>query len=78
MRNGVTLLIAQDPVVKDGERPEPRIRFVIPKWYSPEREERTRNYYLATGRATSSNLSGQANGGDARFQLNFGLLHAGI
>lgn len=78
MRNGVTLLISQDPVVK-GERPRPRVRFVIPKLYSPEREERVRNYYLATGRSAATGLqSSLAKEGDARFQLDFGLLHAGV
>ena len=63
--------------MKSGDRPRPRVRFVIPKWYSPEREERVRNYYLATGRSIGSSLQpGEAN--DARFQLDFALLHAGI
>jgi hypothetical protein len=79
MRNGVTLLIAQDPVIVKGDRPDPRVRFVISKPYSPEREERIRNYYLATGRSAESGLqAGRARLGDARFQLDFGLLHAGI
>jgi hypothetical protein len=79
MRNGVTLLISQDPVDEGGERPTPRVRFVIPKLYSREREERMRNYYLATGRSAATSLrSGPAMQGDARFQLDFGLLHAGV
>jgi len=69
MRNGVTLLVAQDPP-ETGVRPAPRIRFVIPKLHSPERVERVRNYY-----ALSDRVLGR---GDARFQIDFGLLHAGI
>lgn len=79
MRNGVTLLISQDPVVTSGVRPRPRIRFVIPKLHSPEREERVRNYYLVTGRSAATSLKASvAKDDDARFQLDFGLLHAGI
>ena len=74
LRNGVTLLIAQDPPERD-ERPDPRVRFVIPKLYKPEREERARNLYVASGRATETTPNGQD--GDARFRLNFALLHAG-
>jgi hypothetical protein len=70
MRNGVTLLISQDAVDGD-ERPEPRIRFVISKLHTREREERVRTYYISSGRAIGKT------GGDARFQIDFGLLHAG-
>jgi len=78
MRNGVTLLIAQDPP-KDGERPPPRVRFVIPKLHTPERKERMRNFYVASGRSVSGRIqSGLADEDDGRFHLNFGLLHAGI
>ena len=69
MRNGVTLLVAQDPT--DGRvRPDPRVRFVIPKHYSVEREERQSTYYGITGK-----VSGK---GDERFQIDFGLIHAGV
>ncbi len=73
MRNGVTLLIAQDAT--DGNvRPPPRVRFVIQKLWSEEREERVRNYYLATGL-----LSDDADPPPGkRFQIDFGLLHAGV
>ncbi|MET0676651.1 MAG: peptidase M4, partial [Bradyrhizobium sp.] len=76
MRNGVTLLIAQDPPERD-ERPEPRVRFVIPKLYKPEREERIRNFYIGSGRATDAKPASGADA-DARFRLNFALLHAGV
>jgi len=79
MRNGVTLLISQDPPESD-QRPEPRIRFVIAKLHSAEREERVRTYYASTGRAISRRIEdGDVgdDGDDARFQLDFGLLHAG-
>jgi hypothetical protein len=67
MRSGVTLLIAQDPPAL-GVRPDPRIRFVIAKHHSAEREARLRNYYALSDRAIGS--------GDERFQIDFGLLHA--
>jgi hypothetical protein len=68
MRSGATLLISQDAV--DGDtRPEPRIRFVISKLHDAEREERIRTYYVASGLAERSD--------DARFQINFSLLHVG-
>lgn len=76
MRNGVTLLIAQDPPAGD-TRPPPRVRFVIQKLWSQAREDRVRNYYLSIGQVPdSSGGSGAAD--DKRFQINFGLLHAGV
>jgi hypothetical protein len=69
MRSGVTLLIAQDPP-EGGMRPAPRIRFVIPKHHSQERVERLRNYYALSDRAVGHD--------DSRFQIDFGLLHAGV
>jgi hypothetical protein len=78
MRNGVTLLIAQDP--PDGDvRPAPRIRFVIQKLWSQPREDRVRNYYLSTGRVPDDKRKGGSKNKDhSRFQINFGLLHAGV
>lgn len=80
MRNGVTLLIAQDPPDR-GARPHPRIRFVIPKYHSAQREERLRTYYVASGRATPDPQGKKGAKGDAaddaRFQIDFGLLHGG-
>jgi hypothetical protein len=76
MRNGVTLLIAQDPPERD-ELPEPRVRFVIPKLYKSEREERIRNFYIASGMATEARARAGADD-DSRFRLNFALLHAGV
>jgi hypothetical protein len=72
MRNGVTLLISQDPPDDSDERPEPRIRFVISKLHTKEREERVRNYYISTGRA----FDDQAD--ITRLRIDFGLLHAGV
>ncbi len=69
MRSGVTLLVAQDPPIGNS-RPPPRVRFVIQKLWSQEREDRVRNYYLATGQVP------QPDG--KRFQIDFGLLHAGV
>lgn len=81
LRNGATLLVAQEPVVDD-VRPEPRIRFVILKQHTREREERICNYFMATGRAISKeiddNPGGKPDADDARFQLDFGLVHAGV
>ena len=78
MRNGVTLLIAQDP--PDGDvRPAPRVRFVIQKLWSQPREDRVRNYYLSTGRVPDDKRKGGSKKKDhSRFQINFGLLHAGV
>jgi hypothetical protein len=77
MRNGATLLIAQDPPQGD-TRPPPRVRFVIKKMWSQPREDRVRNYYLSTGRVPedSSSQSGSKDG--KGFQIDFGLLHAGV
>ena len=76
MRNGATLLIAQDPP-KGGERPPPRIRFVIPKLHAKVRRERVKNYYVACGRSISSRQDPPEKD-DGRFHLDFGLLHAGL
>ena len=80
LRNGATLLISQDPC-QDDVRPDPRIRFVIMKQHTSEREERTRNFFFATGRAVSKAIDDDPtlppDHDDARFQLDFGLLHAG-
>jgi hypothetical protein len=78
MRNGVTLLIAQDP--PDGNvRPPPRVRFVIQKLWSQAREDRVRNYYLSTGRVPDDRRGkGSKKPDRSRFQINFGLLHAGV
>jgi hypothetical protein len=78
MRSGVTLLIAQDPPEGD-TKPTPRVRFVIQKLWSMEREERVRNYYLSSGRVPDdSGESGSKKQDGSRFQINFGLLHAGV
>jgi hypothetical protein len=78
MRNGVTLLIAQDPPEGD-QKPTPRVRFVIQKLWSKEREERVRNYYLSSGRVPDDTSGSGSNKQDgSRFQINFGLLHAGV
>jgi hypothetical protein len=76
MRNGVTLLITQDP--PDGYiKPTPRVRFVIQKLWSQPREDRVKNYYLSTGQVPdNAGDSGSKDG--SRFQINFGLLHAGV
>ena len=77
MRNGVTLLIAQDP--PDGNvRPPPRVRFVIQKLWSQAREDRVRNYYLSTGRVPDDRRGKGSKPDRSRFQINFGLLHAGV
>ena len=76
MRNGVTLLIAQDPPEGD-RRPPPRVRFVIKKMWSQAREDRVRNYYLATGRVPKDD-SDSGSKDSKLFQINFGLLHAGV
>jgi hypothetical protein len=71
-------LIAQDP--PDGNvRPPPRVRFVIQKLWSQAREDRVRNYYLSTGRVPDDKRKAGSNKpGRSRFQIDFGLLHAGV
>ena len=76
MRNGVTLLIAQDPAV-DGRRPA-RVRFAIRKLHTREREEQIRNYYLTTGRAFAMAAAANGEADPSRFRIDFGLLHTGI
>ena len=76
MRNGVTLLIAQDRP-EGNKRPTPRVRFVIRKPWSQAREDRVRNYYLSTGQVPDN--AGDSSSKDGpRFQIDFGLLHAGV
>jgi hypothetical protein len=70
LRNGVTLLISQEPVGLD-DRPPPKVLFAIQKLHTKEREDRIRTYYQSTGRALGSEK------GDNRFRIDFGLLHAG-
>ena len=76
LRNGVTLLITQDP--PDGKvRPTPRVRFVIQKLWSRAREDRVRNYYLSTGQVPdNAGDTGSKHG--SRLQIDFGLLRAGV
>jgi hypothetical protein len=74
MRNGVTLLVTQDPPQGD-RHPEPRVRFVIQKLHSREREERVRTYHVSAGRARPGPKHKMPD--DSRFRMNFGLLHAG-
>ena len=62
---------------KGGERPPPRIRFVIPKLHAKVRRERVKNYYVACGRSISSRQDPPEKD-DGRFHLDFGLLHAGL
>ena len=70
MRNGVTLIIAQDPVDVD-DRPAPKVLFAIQKLHSQERQQRVQTYYLSTGRSLRKKDD------PLRFQIDFGLLHAG-
>jgi hypothetical protein len=69
MRNGVTLIISQEPVVLDA-RPPPKVLFAIRKPHTKERQERIKTYYLSTGRSLRKD-------DPLRFQIDFGLLHAG-
>jgi hypothetical protein len=81
LRNGATLLISQDAITND-VRPEPRVRFVILKQHTLDREERIRNFFMSSGRAISEKIdsdpTSRPDSDDARFQIDFGLLHAGI
>jgi len=76
LRNGVTLLIAQEPV-KDDKRPDATVLFAVLKQHTPEREERIRSFFTASGLA-EEDLARKPESDDGRFQINFGLLHAGI
>ena len=69
MRNGVTLLITQDPPENQQDRPAPRVRFVIPKHYTGDRQRRQATYYAITQRDSGK--------GDSRFLIDFALVHAG-
>jgi hypothetical protein len=77
LRNGVTLLIAQDPP-RDGKRPESRVRFVIQKLYSKDRKDRVQTYYASSGRALGNGGPRRKKQDDRRFQIDFGLLHSGV
>jgi hypothetical protein len=76
-RNGVTLLISQDPPSAD-ERPNPRVRFAISKLHTREREERVRNFYLSSGRASAAMRAGNGDPDDVHFKIDFCLLHGGV
>jgi hypothetical protein len=69
MRNGVTLIIVQEPVNIDF-KPDPYVLFAIQKTHTKERVDRIKTYYQSTGR---SMLTGDA----LQYQIDFGLLHAG-
>jgi hypothetical protein len=87
MRGGVTLLVSQKPLADDGTRPDPEIRYVVHNHLSPARERRQRMNYYATGRVPHFHgvEDGHHHGkhaehdpDDSRFQIDFGLIHAGI
>jgi hypothetical protein len=50
-RGGVTLLISQQPLNRDGVRTDPEIRHIIPKLLTDQRLRRQRAYYSARGLA---------------------------
>lgn len=70
LRGGVTLLIAQQRL-QTGKRADPKIRYVIPKHLTPDLERRQLAYYSKTGLAEVAD-------DEHRFQINFGLVHAGM
>ncbi len=86
IRGGVTLLIAHPSIDERGERPDPYIRYVIYNHISPDRERKQRINYLASG------MMGHHDCGpfqdhhhhasepkdESRFQIDFGLIHAGL
>src|SRR5262249_27247030 len=87
MRGGVILLVAQKPLRDNGTRPDPEIRYVVHNHLSPERERRQRMNYYATGRVP--HYHGEEDGyhphkhaehefDESRFQIDFGVIHAGI
>jgi hypothetical protein len=82
-RCGVTLIILQNAVAT-GLRPAPEIQYVIPKLRSEERERRQEAHFARmqrTGR--SDEQTHLAPGADdhtiaAAWQIDFGLIHAGL
>jgi hypothetical protein len=87
MRGGVTLLVAQQPLRDDGTRPDPEIRYVVHNHLTADRERRQRMYYYVTGQVPHFHAEedGHHHGKHAehepdegRFQIDFGLIHAGI
>jgi GAF domain-containing protein len=86
-RREITLLVAQQPLRDDGTRPDREIRYVVHNHLSPEREQRQRMNYYATGRVP--HYHGEEDGhhhgkhaehepDESRFQIDFGLIHGEI
>ena len=69
VRGGVTLMIAQTPLLA-GRRGPPQVRYAIAKQLKPGREDRQRNFYAAQGLT--------ARVAERRLQIDFSLIHAGI
>jgi hypothetical protein len=70
MRGGVTLIIAKPPVI-EGQRKPPHVRYAIAKHVTPEREQRQRTFFTASG------VTARGSGRDGRFAIDLGLIHAG-
>ena len=85
-RSGVTLLIWQEYLDKDGARRAPQIHYVIPKHRTVEREKRQAAHFAMLpppGGMTNTFISREGRSRDhkavdAAWQINFGLIHAGL
>lgn len=79
LRGGVTLLISQQPLDEHGNRPDPKIRYVIHNHLGDERERRQRHHYAVSGFLKKKPAKKVARKDDeSRFRINFGLIHGGI
>jgi hypothetical protein len=94
MRGGVTLIVTQQPLDDHDLRPPPKVRYVIHNQLSKEREQKQRMHYFAHGyvKHFHGDEAGHHGHGDghghgkgaghdddeARFQINFGLIHGGL
>ena len=89
-RSGVTLLIWQEKL-KEGERPAPHIHYVIPKHRSALRAERQHDYFTNMpqagrqdhehGHGSDGKSTAKAHAkddSDARWRIDFGLVHLGL
>jgi hypothetical protein len=79
LRGGLTLLVSQQPLDENGDRPDPKIRYAIHKHLGPERERRQRHHFAASGlgRGKAARAPGRKDD-ESRFQINFGLIHGGV
>lgn len=78
LRGGVTLLVSQAPLDENGNRQDPRIRYVIHNHLSAERERRERHHYARIGLGRGKALRKRPKDDERRFQIDFGFIHGGL